>query len=167
MTIGNAEQTSIQSYKLVYTGDGADTVPVTWPIGETSGDIDLHLPEWGCKGDETKSNRLCFLFLANAVGTADLVMMGACQGGPKEHICSLALSAGGGVETGANRWVNIIVVTHEHLAECSILAAGEAGVLNSPAKFGFDAIGYQFISFYTSKFVGVGMSSLKVYARYF
>lgn len=167
MSIQISEQTSLTSYRLVYTGDGSDTLPTEWPLGETSGDIDLNTPEWGGKGTETKANRLCFLFLTNAVGTADVEIMAACQGGPKEYICDLDMSAGGGTDGSGNHWVNIIALTSsEHLAEDCILVAGGAGDLNSPAKFGFDAIGYQFISFYTSGF-GQSVNWLKIYARYF
>lgn len=167
MSIQSSEQTSLTSYRLVYTGDGEDTLPTEWPMGETSGDIDLHAPEWGGKGTETKSNRLCFLFLTNAVGNADVEIMAACQGGPKEYICDLDMAAGGGEDGDGNHWVNRITLTaSEHLAEDCIIVAGGEGDLNSPAKFGFDAIGYQFISFYTSGFDGK-VTELKIYARYF
>lgn len=167
MSIQTSEQTSLTSYRLVYTGDGKDTLPTEWPIGVTSGDIDLHAPEWGGKGTETKANRLCFLFLANDAGNAVVEITGACQGGPEEYICKLEITFAGCFESaGANRWANIITITSEHLAEDCILLAGHLGAENRPAKFGFDAIGYQFISFYTSGF-GNGVKWLKIYARYF
>jgi len=163
MRIGNAEQTTIESYNLVYTGDGADTEPTEFPLGITSGDMNLLLPKDGGKGTETKSNRLCFLFLADQAGFATIAMTGACQGGCEEYICSLALTAGGTVETGTNRWVEAITPTYYHLAEDSILIADSGN--NRPTKFGFDAIGYQFINFYTSGFANI--TWIKVYARYF
>ena len=163
MNYGSAEQTALGSYRLVYTGDGTDTEPVAFPLGITSGDIDLYSPEWGGRGTETKANRLCFLFLADQAGAATVAMTGACEGGCEEYIASLALTAGGTVETGANRWVESITLSAYHLAEESILIADDGN--NRPTKFGFDAIGYRFISFYTSGFAGI--TWVKIYARYF
>jgi len=163
MSVGNAEQTVLESYKLVYTGDGNDTEPTEFPLGITSGDIDLHSPEWGGKGTETKSNRLCFLFLADQAGNATILLTGACEGGCEEHIASLDLTVGGTVETGTNRWCQGIDLTSYHLAEDCILAADIDDT--GPSKFGFDAIGYRFISFYTSGFTNI--TWLRVYARYF
>lgn len=163
MTVGNAEQTSIQSYKLVDTGVGTDVEPVAFPMGITSGDIDLHKPEWGCKGDETKANRLCMLFLADQAGSATIALTGACEGGPEEYIASLALTFGGTFESGTNVWCEGIILSAYHLAEDSILIADDAN--NRPTKFGFDAIGYRYIKFYTSAFAGT--TWVKTYARYF
>lgn len=163
MSIQISEQTSLTSYKLVYTGEGKDTEPTEFPLGITSGDIDLHAPEWGGKGTETKSNRLCFLFLADQSGQATIALTGACEGGCEEHIASLVLTVGGTVETGTNVWCQVIELTSYHLAEDCILVADISD--NGPSKFGFDAIGYRFISFYTSGFANI--TWLRVYARYF
>lgn len=163
MSVGNAEQTSIESYKLVYTGDGSDTEPVAFPLGITSGDIDLHAPEWGGKGTETKANRLCMLFLADQAGAATVALTGACEGGCEEYIASLALTVGGTVESGTNRWCEDIDLSPYHLSEDCILIAD--GGNNRPTKFGFDAIGYRFIRFYTSGFVNI--TWVRIYARYF
>lgn len=162
---GNAEQTSIQSYKLVYTGinKSPDTNPAEFPIGITSGDIDLHTAKWGCKGDETKSNRLCFLFLADQAGAATVFMTGACEGGPEEPVCSLALTVGGTVESGTNRWCESMTVTSYHLAEDAILKADDGN--GHPCKFGFDAIGYRYINFYVSGYANI--TWVKIYTRYF
>jgi len=163
MSRGNAEQTSLESYNLVYEGTGAGGEPATFPLGITSGDINLGLPRHGNIGTETKANRLCMLFLADQAGAATIVITGACQGGCEEYIASLALTVGGVVETGTNRWAEDIDLTSYHLAEDCILIADSGN--NRPAKFGFDAIGYQFIRFYTKTFANI--TWIKVYARYF
>ena len=160
---GNAEQTVIESYNLVYTGDGTDTEPTAFPLGITSGNINLLLPSYGGKGQETKANRLEMLFLADQAGSATIALTGACQGGPEEYIASLALTVGGTAETGTNRWVEDITLSSYHLAACGIVVAD--GGNNRVTKFGFDAIGYQFIRFYTTSFSNI--TWIKVYARYF
>ena len=161
--IVKSEMTVLESYNLVYTGTGAGGEPVAFPLGITSGDINMGLTKHGKIGTETKSNRLCMLFLADQAGAATIVVTGACQGGPEEYIASLDLTAGGTVETGTNIWVESIALTSYHLAENCILIADS--VNNRPTKFGFDAIGYQFIKFYTKAFVGI--TWVRVYARYF
>jgi len=163
MTLENAEQTTIQSYKLVYTGDGTDTVPTAFPLGVTSGDLNLGLPQYGLVGSESKANRLCFLILADQAGTGSLLMTGACTGGCEEPICSLALTAGTLVETGTNIWIDTAVLTSYHLAEDAIVLADSGN--SHPVKLGFDNIGYQFLRFYTHTFVSI--TWLKIYARYF
>lgn len=163
MSIQIAEQSVVSNYRLVYTGDGSDTEPTAFPLGITSGDINLLSPEWGGKGTETKAYRLEMLFLADQAGTGTIAITGASPGGPEEYIASLALTAGGTVETGTNRWVEDITLSSYHLAACSILRA-DAGN-NRVTKFGFDAIGYQFIRFYTTGFSNI--TWIKVYARYF
>ena len=162
---GNAEQTSIQSYKLVHTGDGkADTEPDAFPIGIPTGyHIDLHTPTWGCKGDETKSNRLCHLFLADQSGNATVFITGACEGGPEEPICMVTMVAGGTAETGTNRWMENATLTSYHLAECGIVVADSGN--NHPIKLGFDAIGYRYIKYYVFDYSAV--TWLRIYARYF
>lgn len=163
MTVENAEQTTIQSYKLVYTGDGTDTVPTAFPLGINSGDWNLGLPKYGFVGSESKANRLCFLFLADQAGTAVIAINGACAGGCEEPICSLVMTAGGTVESGTNIWVESAELTSYHLAEDAIVIADI--VNNQPTKLGFDNIGYQFMSFYTHTFATI--TWIKVYARYF
>ena len=163
MSIQIAEQTSITSYRLVFTGTGKGTFPVAFPLGITSGDIDLHLPEWGGKGNETKANRLCMLFLADQAGAATIGLTGACEGGCEEPIASLVLTIGGTVESGTNRWTEDIDLTSYHLAEDAILIADTGN--NQPTKFGFDAIGYRYINFYSLGFANV--TWIKVYVRHF
>ncbi len=163
MTFENAEQTTIGSYRLIYTGDGTDTVPTAFPLGVTSGDWNLGLPVNGFVGRESKANRLCFLFLADKGGTAAIAINGGCAGGIEEPICSLALTADDVVESGANRWVETAVLTSYHLAEDAIVLADSGN--DQVIKLGFDNIGYQFLTFYTHTFVTI--TSLKVYGRYF
>ncbi len=161
--INNAEQTVLDSYNLVYTGDGSDTVPTAFPLGITSGDMNLILPENGGAGSETKANRLCFLFLADQAGTAEIFITGACPGGCEEPICALNMTVGGTAESGTNRWVEDATLTSYHLAENCIVLADTGN--NQPTKLGFDNIGYQFVSFYTHTFTNV--TWIRVYARFF
>lgn len=161
--IQGSEQTSLTSYKLVFTGDGTDTNPTAFPLGVTDGDIDLHDAAWGGKGTETKANRLCIVITADQAGTATLAITGACEGGPEEYICSLALTVGGTVETGSVRWVETMALTSYHVAEDAILVADIAD--NHVSKLAFDAAGYRYINFYSSKFTNT--TWIKVYARYF
>lgn len=164
MSIQTSEQTSLTSYRLVFTGTGNDTFPTAFPLGVTSGDIDLHKPEWGGKGTETKANRLCMLFLSDkAYGSATIGLTGACEGGCEEPIASLALTAGTTVESGTNRWVDDITLTSYHLAEDAILVADKGN--SQPTKFGFDAIGYRYINFYSTAFCTT--TEIYVYARHF
>lgn len=163
MTVGNAEQTTIESYNLVYTGTGAGGEPATFPLGVTSGDMNLLLPSHGGVGKETGSNRLCMLFLADQAGSGTIVITGACQGGPEEYIASLALLFDDVVETGTNIWCETAVLTSYHLGACSTLIADSGN--DRPVKFGFDAIGYQYIKFYTKDFVTT--TWIMVYVRYF
>ncbi len=162
--INNAEQSVIGAYKLVYTGDGTDTDPTTansFPLGVTSGDINLLAPEWGGAGTETKGYRLEIIIVADQAGNATLEITGAAPGGPEEYICSLACTIGGTVETGTKRWVEAITLTNYHLASLSCVI-GDSGN-NHPTKFGFDALGYQFIRFYSTSLTNT--TEIEVYAR--
>jgi len=161
--INNAEQTVIDSYSLVYTGDGTDTEPSSFPLGVTSGDINLLSANYGAAGKETKANRLEMLFLADQAGIGTVVITGASQGGPEEYIASLALTFSTVSESGTDIWCDTIEMTSYHLASCGISAADSGN--GHPAKFAFDAIGYQYIKFYTKSFSSV--TSIKIYARYF
>lgn len=163
MTLENAEQTTLRSYNLVYTGDGTDTVPTAFPLGITSGDMNLMLPKYGGSGTETKANRLCFLFLADQAGTGTVLITGACDGGPEEPVCSVACTAGTIVETGTNIWVDTATLTTYHLAEDSIVLADSGN--SHMIKLGYDNIGYRFMRFYTHTFTSI--TWIKIYARYF
>lgn len=166
MSIQIAEQSIVSSYKLVYTGDGTDTDPTTansFPLGVTSGDIDLLSAKWGGSGTETKGYRLEIIIVADQAGTGTLEITGAAPGGPEEYICSLALTIGGTVESGTKRWVEAMTLTNYHLAGFSCVVADDGN--NHPTKFGFDAIGYQFIRFYSTALTDT--TEIKVYARIF
>ena len=166
MSIQIAEQTTLQSYKLVYTSDSkaVDTEPAAFPIGIPSGHhIDLHDASWGGKGTETKANRLCHIFLADQAGNATVFITGACEGGPEEPICSIVLTSGGTVETGTNRWMENGVLTSYHLAEDAIVMADSGN--NHPVKLGFDGIGYRYIKYYVFDYTAV--TWVKIYTRYF
>ena len=166
-TTGNAEQTSIHAYQLVYECEwkSARDLSAAFPIGiPSSYNIDLHLPQWGCKGDETKANRLCILVKGDAAGAATLITTGACEGGPEEPICSVDLTFGGTVESGTDVWCESMDLTSYHLAEDAIVVADTTN--NHPTKLGFDAIGYRYIKFYGNSFGG-NTTTIYVYARYF
>jgi len=166
MSIQNSLQTIIDAYELVYTGDGTDTDPATansFPLGVTSGDMDLLLPRHGGKGTETKANRVALIVLATNAGGADLYVTGAAPGGPEEYICLMECTAGGTVETGTNRWVENITLTNYHLAGCGITVADSGN--NHVAKVGFDAIGYRYINFYNTALYTT--NEIYVYARHF
>ena len=164
--INNAMQTKIDSYSLVFHGDfkTVDNAPVVFPLGVTSGDIDLLSNVNGGAGTETKANRLEILVVGNDAGEATLTITGACEGGPEEYICDIAMTFGGTVESGTNIWCEGMTLTSYHLAACGILVADDGN--NHPTKLGFDAIGYRYIRFYSSDFGG-NVSSFDVYARYF
>ena len=166
MSIQTSEQTTLQSYKLVYTSDSKapDTEPTAFPIGIPDGHhIDLHDASWGGKGVETKANRLCHLFLTDAAGAATVFITGACEGGPEEPICKIVLGSGGTVESGTDVWMENGTLTSYHLAEDAIVLAGES--VNQPCKLGFDAIGYRYIKYYV--FTHVTVTWVKIYTRYF
>jgi len=161
--ITHVEQTAIDSYNLVYTGDGNDTEPTDFPMGITSGDINLLSHVYGGSGSETKANRLEMIFLADQSGSGTISITGASQGGPEEYICSLALTFGTIVETGTDIWCDTIDLTSYHITKSGILVADSGN--SHVAKLGFDAMGYQFIRFYSTSFTSI--TSVKVYARYF
>lgn len=164
MTVGNAGQISIDSYNLIFTGDGADTVPTSFPIGITTGTINFLSPSYGGKGVETKAIYLEMLFALNGDGTGTIELTGASNGGPEEYICSLALdSTAGVVESGIWRWADTIVLTQHHLDACSILVADSGN--NRVCKFGLGVIGYKFIKVYSTALATV--TAARVYARYF
>ena len=163
MAINIAEQTVVDSYKLVFTATSTSSAPTAFPFGVTSGDIDLLLPQWGGKGTETKAYRLGMLFTGDAAGSATVIITGACEGGPEEQICSLAVTIGSVVESGTREIGDTIVLTSTHLAACSILVADSEN--SRPAKLGFDAIGYRYISFYVPTLTTT--ADLRIYARYF
>ena len=156
----NAKQTHISSYIKVYDG-GDVTEPTAFPLGVKSGDIDLLKPPYPIVGSETKANEIPILITADQAGTGTVLVTGACEGGPEEPIASLAITVGTVVETGTRRWVDTIVKTNLHLAPNACVVADSGN--SHPCKFGFDAIGYRYISFYPTL---TTITNLRIYARY-
>lgn len=163
MAINIAEQSVVDSYNIVKTVTGGTTTaaPTAFPFGVTSGDIDLLSANYGGAGKETKAYRLALLITGKPAGTGTIVITGAAEGGPEEQICSLAITVGSVVETGAWRIVDTIDLTSAHLAGCSILAADSGN--SRPTKVGFDNIGYRYIKFYVTSLTTT--TDIKIYAR--
>lgn len=166
MSINIAEQTVVDSYKIVHTVTGGTTTafPTSFPFGSiTSGDINFLAPEWGGKGTETKGYRLEILVTGKPAGSGTIIVAGIAPGGPIEHTTSLAVTIGSVVETGDWRLADTIDLTSTHLAACSILVADSGN--SRPAKFGLDAIGYQFLKFYVTSLTTT--TDIRIYARIF
>jgi hypothetical protein len=165
MVMQNAEQSAVDSYTLVDTGDGTDTYPTTFPFGVTSGDIDLLSSKWGGIGSETKAYRIGMLFTVNgAAGSGTVIVAGASEGGPWEHIASLAIQNAGAVtETGTWDVVDTIDLTNTHIAALNTQVADSGN--SRPCKFAFDAVGYRYIKIYNTALTTV--TALRTYARIF
>ncbi len=153
----------LDSYNLILTGDGNDTAPTAFPIGVTSGTIDLRTAKFGGKGSETRATYLGFLFTGKPTGSGVVFMTGAVDGGPEEPLCSLALTIGSVVETGDYRWADIIVVTNYHLGAGGVKVEDSGN--SHPCKIGFDAIGYRYIKVYSISLTTT--TELRVYVRFF
>lgn len=153
----------LDSYKLVLTGDGNDTFPTAFPIGITSGTIDLLAPEWGGVGSKSNTEHLGFLFTGTPAGSGTIQMTGAAEGGPEEAICSLAITIGSVVETGDYRWGDTIVETDYHLAAGGVKVEDSGN--SHPCKVGFDLLGYRYIKIYSTALTTT--TALRVYARRF
>lgn len=160
-----AEFTAVDSYNIVktITGSTTDTFPTSFPFTTVSGDMDLLLPKNGAVGAETRAYRLGILITGQPAGSGTVIVTGACEGGPIEHICSLAVTVGSVVETGDWRLVDEMVLTSTHLAGCSIAVADSGN--SRIAKLGFDAIGYRYIKFYVTSLITT--TDLRIYVRYF
>ncbi len=165
MAINIAEQTVVDSYNIVdtVTGSATDTFPTAFPFTTTSGDMDLLLPANGGKGTETKAYRLAILITGKPAGSATVIVAGASEGGPIEHIASLAVTIGSVVETGDWRLADTIGLTATHLDSCAIAVADS--VNSRPTKLGFDALGCRYIKFYVTSLTTT--TDLRIYARYF
>jgi hypothetical protein len=156
-----AQRTTIDAYTLVY--DGGDTSePTTFPLGVTSGDIDLLEAKHGGRGEETQANYLSIIMTGDQAGTGTVLITGASNGGPEEAIASLAITVGSVVETGSRRWVDTMEQTAYTLAACSTLVADSGN--SRVARFGTDVLGLRYISFYPTL---TTITNLKIYARYF
>lgn len=163
MAINIAEQSVVDSYKIVHTVTGGTTTaaPTAFPFGVTSGDIDFLEAKWGGLGRETKGYNLEVLITGKPAGSGTIVITGAAEGGPEEQICSLAITVGAVVETATWRIVDTIVITSVHLAECSIVVADSGN--SRPTKIGFDNIGYRYINFYVTALTTT--TDIRIYAR--
>lgn len=155
-----AKQTYVSSYKLVYDG-GDVTEPTAFPLGVKSGDWDLLKAPIPVRGNETKANEVEILITGDQAGTGTVLVTGACEGGPEEAVASLAITVGTVVETSPREWVDTMVLTNLHLSPnaCVVADSGNSRI----AKFGFDAIGYRYISFYPTL---TTITNIKIYARY-
>ena len=155
-----AKHTHISSYTLVYDG-GDVSEPTVFPLGVTSGDIDLLGGIYPTHGQETKANELAIIITGDQAGTGTVLITGACEGGPEEAIASLAITIGTVVETSPREWVDTMVLTNLHLSPSAAVVADSGN--SRVAKFGFDAIGYRYIGFYPTL---TTITNLKIYARF-
>jgi hypothetical protein len=163
MGVTEAPRTVLSSYTKIYS-DGTTNPPTAFPLGVTSGDMDLMSASLGGVGTETQAQHVEMIFVGNAEGSAVVTITGACDGGPEEAIASLAVSDFNTVvESGANdKWGDTIVLTNLHLSGNHIHVADSGN--SRVAKFGFDAIGYRYISVYP---VLTTTTRIDIYARYF
>ncbi len=164
MSQSEAEKTIIGSYSIIktVTGGTTTTAPTAFPLGVTSGDMNLLATKFGGVADETRAYRLAILILTKPAGTGTIVFTGAAPGGCEEPICSLAISSAADiVETGDWRWADTIVLTRYHLAEDNILRADSGN--SHPCKVGWDNIGYQFLKAYVTALTTI--TDVKIYAR--
>jgi len=161
MAVEIAQRTSISSYTKVYDG-GDVTEPTAFPLGVTSGDMDLLDSVKGGRGLETKANYIEIIMTGDQAGTGTVLITGACEGGPEEAIASLAITVGTVVETSPREWVDTMVLTPYSLSVTNTLIADSGN--SRVAKFATDAIGYRYISFYPTL---TTITNLKIYARYF
>ena len=161
MAVEVAQRTSISSYTKVYDG-GNVAEPTAFPLGVTSGDMDLLASTKGGRGLETKANYIEIIMTGDQAGTGTVLITGACEQGPEEAIASLAITVGTVVETAPREWVDTMELTSYTLSACSTLVADSGN--SRVAKFGTDAIGYRYISFYPTLEI---ITNLRIYARYF
>ena len=155
-----SKRTHISSYTLVY--DGGDVAePTAFPLGVTSGGIDLLSDNWGKSGSETDANELEILITGDQAGTGTVLITGACEGGPEEPVASLAITVGTVVESGTRKWVDTMVLANLHLSPSACVVEDSGN--SHPAKFGFDAIGYRYISFYPTL---TTITNIRIYARF-
>ena len=161
VVLDNAQQTTIDAYRLVYNG-GDVAEPTAFPFGVISGDMDLLASINGGSGSETKANYIELIMTGDQAGTGTVLVTGAASGGPEEAIASLAITVGTVVETSPREWVDTMVLTNLHLSRCSVNVADSGN--SRIAKFGFDAIGYRFLRFYPTL---TTITNLKIYGRHF
>lgn len=160
MVTENAKQTFISSYLKVYDG-GDVSEPTAFPLGATSGDMDLLKSPYPVSGSETKANEIEILITADQAGTGTVLITAACDGGPEEPVASLAITVGTVEESGTRKWVDTMVKTSFHLAPHACVVADSGN--SHPAKFGFDAIGYRYLKFYPTL---TTITNIQIYARF-
>ena len=159
-----ADFTAVDSYNEVKAITATSALPTAFPFGVTSGDMDLLSTNNGAIGTETRAYRLEIVMKGVTAGTATVAITGASEGGPEEHICSIAISSAGGiVESGTFLIVDTMTLTSTHLSGCGIAVADSGN--DRVAKLGFDAIGYRFVRFYIPTLTGI--TDLRIFARYF
>jgi hypothetical protein len=161
MAVGNAQQTSIDSYNIIYEGGDA-TAPTAFPIGVTSGAMDLLNSNNGGKGLETKANYLELIISGDKAGSGDILITAAAEGGPEEAVALLECTFGTVVETAPYVWADTIDLTSYSLAACSTLVADSGN--SRVAKFGTDAIGKRYWNIYPTL---TTTTNIRVYARFF
>lgn len=164
MSQSEAEKTIVGSYSIIKTVTGGTTtaLPTAFPLGITSGDINLLEAKYGGVADETRAYRIAILIATKPAGTGTIIFTGAAPGGCEEPICSLAIDSSADiVESGDWRWVDTITLTNWHLAECSIVRADSGN--SHPTKVGWDAVGYQFIKAYVTALTTI--TDIRIYAR--
>lgn len=163
MSLTEAEKTIVGGYSIVKTVTGGTTTaaPIAFPFGVTDGDMNLLLPKYGGVADETRAYRVALLITGKPAGTGTIVITGVASGGCEEPICSLAITVGAVVETGAWRWVDTVTLTSYHLAAFNIVRADSGN--SHPTKIGFDAIGYQWLKFYVTALTTT--TDIRIYAR--
>ena len=153
----------IHSYNLIATDTSAVSAPTAFPIGVTSGTIDLLKAKYSGIGSETKAVYLGFLFTGKPAGSAVVFLTGAVDGGPEEPLCSLVLTIGSVVETGDYRWADTIVPTNYHLGAGGVKVEDSGN--SHPCKVGLDAIGYRYIRKYVITLTTT--TELRTYVRIF
>ena len=164
MSLTEAEKTIVGSYTLIKTVTSGTTIaaPTAFPLGITSGDMNLLEPKYGGVADETRAYRIAILIATKPAGTGTIVFTGAAPGGCEEFICSLAIDSSAGiVESGDWRWVETITLTSYHLAEDNILRVDSGN--SHPCKVGWDNIGYQFLRAYVTALTTI--TDIRIYAR--
>lgn len=164
MSQSESEKTIVGSYSVIktVTGGSTDTFPTAFPLGVTSGDMNLILPKYGGVADETRAYRTEIIITSKPAGTGTIQFTGAAPSGCEEPICSLAISSAADiVETGDWRWVDTITLTNWHLAEDNILRTDSAN--SHPCKVGWDNIGYQWLKAYVTALTTI--TDIRIYAR--
>ena len=159
-----AEKTFVGSYSIIKTVTSGTTtaLPTAFPLGVTSGDMNLLEAKHGGVADETRAYRIAILIATKPAGTGTVIFTGAAPGGCEEPICSLEISSAADiVESGDWRWADTITLTNYHLAEDNILRADSGN--SHPCKVGWDNTGFQFLKAYVTALTTI--TDIRIYAR--